>query len=675
MSNSRLIKTTLAISVLGLCLLAFYAFFAVFPENTSIISKNTLPVFWAIAVWVLISSCLVSFFSTVFLAVRFISTVRRLKQSESDLQHYTDNLEQKSQILLDSNVSLKDEIEKRKHYEKQMLLSASIFENTIEAIMITDKQGNILRINKAFTNITGFTPDEIIGKNPRVFQSGHHDRAFYEQIWQSVNQTDSWEGEIWNRKKNGETFPEWLSINAIKDLDGETLYYVALFHDITDLKKNEKLLKYQANYDPLTGLPNRQLFNDRLQTAITHCTREQLPMSLFFCDLDDFKNINDSLGHYFGDLLLKQVAARLLDCCRGDDTVARLGGDEFAIICPFIRPDEPAAASLARRILDAFAKPFISDDKQIYAQISIGITRYPDDGKDIDTLIKNADVAMYRSKGKGKNQYSFFTQDMSVKVLRRISLSNDLRGALSQNEFMVYYQPKVNIQTGLISGMEALMRWNRRGLEIVSPAEFIPLAEDTGAIYALGEWIMEQACTRILEFSRICGQNLNIAVNLSVKQFSQKDLITRITEILQKTGLPAHQLTVEITENIVIKDIDKTIQILQELNSLGIQISIDDFGTGYSSLSYLKKMPLTELKIDKSFVDDTPNNTEACAIVNTVLSLAECLNLKTVAEGVETKAQLDFLKQSGCNEIQGYYYCKPIADTEMQAFLNQKKLL
>ncbi len=554
-----------------------------------------------------------------------------------------------------------------------MILAANVFENTIEAIMITDTQGIIQRVNKAFTTITGYSEKEVTGKNPRILKSNRHDTHFYKTIWKTVLDTGSWEGEIWNRRKNGETFPEWLSINAIKDASGQTIYYAALFHDISDAKKNERLLNYQANYDPLTGLPNRQLFNDRLKNALTHCRREQLPMSLFFCDLDDFKNINDSQGHYFGDLLLKSAAQRLAQCCRDEDTVARLGGDEFAIICPFIRANEPAAASLAKRILEAFAAPFDLDGAQVFAQMSIGITRYPEDGKDIETLIKNADVAMYRSKGKGKNQYSFYTPELSIQVLRRISLSNDLRSALDHQEFMVYYQPKADILTGYVSGMEALMRWNRRGIEIVSPAEFIPLAEDTGAIYPLGEWIMEEACYRIKEFSQICGRDLKIAVNLSVKQFSQLDLISKIKNILEKTGLPSHLLTIEITENIVISNIEKTIQTLNELSELGIQISIDDFGTGYSSLSYLKKLPLSELKIDKSFVDDTPNNTESCAIVNTVLSLARNLNLKTVAEGVENQAQLNFLKQNGCNEIQGYYFCQPVSGQEMKAFLAREK--
>jgi len=435
------------------------------------------------------------------------------------------------------------------------------------------------------------------------------------------------------------------------------------------------MLKYQANYDPLTGLPNRQLFNDRLKMAISHNSREDLvlPLGVLFCDLDDFKNINDSLGHYFGDLLLKEVAKRLSECCREEDTVARLGGDDFLIICSFTRQNEPAATSLAQRILNSFEEPFILKKQQIYTQISIGITLFPEDGKDFESLVKNAEVAMYRSKDMGKNRFSFYTTELNREVLRRISLSNDLRNALAREEFIVYYQPKIDIKTGLVSGMEALVRWNRRKTEMVSPVEFIPLAEDTSVIYALGEWVMEEACSRIREFSSLCGRDLKIAVNLSVKQFAQKDLIYRIQEIIQKTGLSSHLLTVEITENIVIKNIDATIHILKLLNALGIRISIDDFGTGYSSLSYLKLMPLSELKIDKSFVDDIPDNLEACAIVKTVLSLAENLNLKTVAEGVETLAQLEFLKKEGCHEIQGYYYCKPISHEEMKTFLTTEK--
>jgi len=484
-----------------------------------------------------------------------------------------------------------------------------------------------------------------------------------------------WEGEIWNRRKSGESYPQWLSINAIKSSDGKAIHYLGLFHDITDIKRSEDQLRYQAYYDALTGLPNRQLFNDRLKVGITHASRNNLPLGVLFIDLDDFKNVNDSQGHYVGDLMLKQVAKRLTLCCREEDTVARLGGDEFLLLAQYIREDEPAAASLAERIIESFKKPFKMGNKQIFVNASIGITIYPNDGNDVETLVKNADVAMYRAKDHGKNQFRLFTDVMNREVMRRIALGNDLRGGLEREEFMVYYQPKVNIQTGIVSGMEALVRWNRLKKEMVPPGEFISLAEDNGVIFPLGEWVLSTACRQAEEFGVGCHRDLCIAVNLSVRQFRQENLVAMIRETLNKTGLAPNLLTIEITENIVISDIEATIKTLKLLKEVGIHVSIDDFGTGYSSLSYLKKMPLSELKIDKSFVDDTPDSAEASAIVKMVLSLARSLKLKTVAEGVETKKQLEFLRNEGCDEMQGYLFSKPLPAPDMATLLSKGKKL
>jgi diguanylate cyclase (GGDEF)-like protein/PAS domain S-box-containing protein len=629
--------------------------------------------------WTIFPFTLVLLGFIVALSMRASKDFEKLRETELKLQRAYKEMEQKvidrTDALRQTNVQLKKEIEDRKEYEKQMILAASVFENTIEGIVITDSEGIIQRVNKAFTTITGFEPEEAIGQNPRILKSDRHDPAVYEEMWTSLITRGMWEGEIWNRRKKGETYPEWLSINAIKGSEGKTIHYVALFHDITDIKRSEEQLRYQANYDALTDLPNHQLFNDRLKMAITHARRNDLPLGVLFIDLDDFKNVNDSQGHYFGDLLLKQVAERLTACCREEDTVARLGGDEFLLLAQFIRKEEPAATRLAERIIESFKKPFTLGDKQIYVNASIGITIYPDDGNDIETLVKNADVAMYRAKGRGKSQFRLFTDAMNREVMRRIALGNDLRGGLEREEFMVYYQPKVNIQTGVVSGMEALVRWNRLKKEMVPPGEFISLAEDNGVIFPLGEWVLSTACRQAGEFGVACHRDLRVAVNLSVKQFRQENLVAMIKETLDKTGLRPDLLTVEITESIVIEDIDKTIEKLKGLKELGIHVSIDDFGTGYSSLSYLKKMPLSELKIDKSFVDDTPADADASAIVKTVISLAKSLNLKTVAEGVETKEQLVFLRDEGCDEIQGYLFSKPLPASEMTTLLNEGKRL
>ena len=629
--------------------------------------------------WTIFPSSLALLGIIVFLSLKANKNFEKLRETELKLHRAYTEMEQKvisrTDALQQANVQLEKEIEDRKQYEKQMIQATSVFENTIEGIVITDSKGIIQRVNKAFTTITGLEPEEAVGQNPRILKSGRHDQAFYEEMWSSLITSGMWEGEIWNRRKSGESYPQWLSINTIKSSDGKAIHYLGLFHDITDIKRSEDQLRYQANYDALTGLPNRQLFNDRLKVGITHASRNNLPLGVLFIDLDDFKNVNDSQGHYVGDLMLKQVAKRLTLCCREEDTVARLGGDEFLLLAQYIREDEPAAASLAERIIESFRKPFKMGDKQIFVNASIGITIYPNDGNDVETLVKNADVAMYRAKDHGKNQFRLFTDVMNREVMRRIALGNDLRGGLKREEFMVYYQPKVNIQTGIVSGMEALVRWNRLKKEMVPPGEFISLAEDNGVIFPLGEWVLSTACRQAEEFGVGCHRDLCIAVNLSVRQFRQENLVAMIRETLNKTGLAPNLLTIEITENIVISDIEATIKTLKLLKEVGIHVSIDDFGTGYSSLSYLKKMPLSELKIDKSFVDDTPDSAEASAIVKMVLSLARSLKLKTVAEGVETKKQLEFLRNEGCDEMQGYLFSKPLPAPEMATLLSKGKKL
>jgi len=606
---------------------------------------------------------------------QWLPVVITLRKTEIKFNKTNDLLELKVNELMHSNIKLENEIEERNKYAKQMTLASSVFENTIEGIVITDNQGKIQRVNEAFTTITGFKSDEAVGQNSRILKSNRHDRKFYEEMWQSLTDKGTWKGEIWNRRKNSETYPEMLSINAIKDPEGETVNYVGLFHDISDIKRAEEKLHYQAHFDALTGLPNRELFNERLRMAIAYARRNELPLGILFIDLDDFKNVNDSLGHYYGDLLLQQAAERLELCCREEDTIARVSGDEFLILAHYIRNEERAATRIAERITNAFKKPFMLKDKQMHVGTSIGIAIYPSNGETIETMIKNADVALYRSKGKGKNQFTLFTEAMNQEVLRKISLGNDLREALKRNEFKVYYQPKVNIRSGLISGMEALLRWNRWEKEMVLPNEFIPLAEDLGIINSLGEWVLSTACRQAREFGALFNRDLSVSVNLSVKQFRQENLISMIEVILHQTGLSPGLLTLEITESIVIEDIKETIEILTRLKKLGIHVSIDDFGTGYSSLAYLKRMPLSELKIDKSFIDNVPNDAEASEIVKTILSLASNLKLNTVAEGVETKEQLALLYDQGCKEMQGFWFSKPLPASEMRSLIKEGKEL
>jgi len=484
-----------------------------------------------------------------------------------------------------------------------------------------------------------------------------------------------WESEIWNRRKNGEVYPEWLSINTIRDSYGNIIDYVALFHDITDIKQSEEKFQYQANYDALTDLPNRQLFNDRLKMAMSRARRNNSYVGVFFLDIDNFKNVNDSLGHYYGDQLLQQVANRLSGCCREEDTVARLGGDEFLLISNYDTEGLKSAARLARRVIDIFNKPFLIEKNEIYVSTSVGISIYPDDGDEIEVLVKNADVAMYRAKEKGKNQFKLYTERMNQKVLRKIELSNALRGALERGEFAVFYQPKVDVRKGKIAGLEALVRWNCNSKEMISPYEFIPLAEDAGVISSIGEWVLATACRDTLEFCSVCDHDLMLSVNLSVRQFREEGLKDSIKRILDETGFPPHHLTLEITESIVIDNIKKTIKVLNDINKLGVKVSIDDFGTGYSSLSYLKRMPLDELKIDKSFIDDVPDDSDSSAIVTTIISLAKNLKLKTVAEGVETVEQLTFLCGEECNEVQGYLFSKPLPVQALTKLLEETTIM
>ncbi|MCF6290241.1 MAG: EAL domain-containing protein [Desulfobacterales bacterium] len=552
--------------------------------------------------------------------------------------------------------------------KQRMLLLASVFENSIEGVTITNADAEIEQVNPAFTAITGYSADEVIGKNPRILRSGLHGPEFYREMWQAINDQGLWSGEIWNRRKNGEAYPERLSITAVKDLQGKTSHYVAVFYDITDVKRGEEQLQHQAYHDALTGLPNRQLFIDRLEVSMAYARRHRRILAVFFLDLDNFKNINDSLGYNVGDRFLQEVAGVLQECCRDEDTVARVGGDEFIMLLTEIK-DERDALEVARRIENAFAEPIRVEEQEFFAGASIGITFYPADGEDAVALIKNAELAMYRAKELGRGNFQLFTERMNQEVRRRLELENSLRRALERREFEVYYQPKVSIERGTIAGAEALVRWLRNG-ELVSPLDFIPLAEETRLIIPIGEWVLATACQQAASWHEN-GHPLNVAVNLSPRQFHQDDLVEVVTRVLKETGLPAGSLELEITESIVMGDVQGAIRIMRALRDMGVCFSMDDFGTGYSSLQYLKQLPLDALKIDRAFVKDLPDNEEDAAITSATIFMAHSLGLKVVAEGVETEAQLSFLRERGCEQFQGYLFSKPVPGKTFFRYLKE----
>jgi len=567
-----------------------------------------------------------------------------------------------------AHAQLNEEIGDRIQAEAQLKLFGKVFESALEGITITDSEGTIISINQSFTDITGFSRDEVIGENPKILKSDKHDEKFYQDMWKSITTDGQWSGEIWNRKKNGEAYPEFLSISAIYDNEGTISHYAAVFHDISERKSQEEQIKHQAYHDALTGLPNRLLARDRLSVAIRHANRQGTRIAVFFLDLDNFKHINDSLGHATGDIVLQSVGERLRGLVRDEDTVARLGGDEFLVIASSVQ-SEMEGIELAERLLDGFNESISLSNYEFFATVSIGIAFYPEDGLDEGSLTKNADVAMYQAKSEGKNNYHLFTTNLSERASYRMQLEGELRLALKRKEFTVYFQPKVHADTNSVIGVEALVRWVKEDGSIVSPADFIPLAEETGLIIPLGQFVLEESCKAVSLLNQAHHSNISVAVNLSPLQFQQTTLVDSILDVLQKHTIPTSLLELEITESTMMTDPVDCVKKLDTLKDAGISIAIDDFGTGYSSLYYLKTFPISTLKIDRSFIRDITIDENDAQIVETIVLMAKKLGIGLVAEGVETAEQLELLSDFGCKVIQGFYFSKPLPLNELISYL------
>ncbi|MBN2231698.1 MAG: EAL domain-containing protein [Deltaproteobacteria bacterium] len=558
-------------------------------------------------------------------------------------------------IIRASHRRVEEQVRKR---TAELQLFAKIFGSALEGMTLTDPQGTILNVNEAFTTITGYEREEVLGKNPRVLKSEKHDDDFYRRMWQELIHNGRWEGEVWNRRKSGEVYPEWLSVNAITGDDGRIEHFIAVFHDITEIKEKEARITELAYNDPLTGLPNRTLMIDRLTVALSQAQREQRRVAVLFLDLDNFKMVNDSLGHPLGDRLLIEVGRHLTGVVRQGDTVARLGGDEFLIINPLRQ--NVAVPYLAERILASFKQPFRIDGHDFFITSSIGIAIFPDDGETPDQLVKNADIAMYQAKNEGKGCFRLFDQQLNDRLMEQVAIERDLRAALAERAFPVYYQPKVEPTYGNIVGMEALVRWRRPDGILVPPDRFIPVAEETGMIREIGLQVLEQACRDTLTLHARGFPMLRVSVNISAVQFKDRNLVPRVLQILHETGLDAAFLDLEITETTMMADLEATERSLRQLAEHGITLSVDDFGTGYSSLYYLKRFPFRTVKIDRSFVRDIHTNEDDAAIVSAILHMASSLNLETVAEGVEDREQLIFLQRHGVDLVQGYLYSPPV---------------
>ncbi|HHO59257.1 MAG TPA: EAL domain-containing protein [Thiotrichales bacterium] len=581
-------------------------------------------------------------------------------------------------------VDLEDEINNHKLTADNLRKLSQAIEQSPVSVMITDLDGNIEYVNPQLCRITGYSEEELIGQNPRILKSGHTPEIHFKNMWSAITAGQSWTGELYNKKKNGDLFWENVTISPIKNAHNESTHYLAIKEDISLRKEYEERLLYQASYDKLTDLPNRTLAYDRIQQAIANAVWEQKHIALLYMDFDHFKNINDTLGHEAGDEFLKYMAGRLKASVRDFDTVARLGGDEFLIM--LVEVDQPGGGdrtsftevvkNKTREILQRVSQPCVIHGMEFSVTASVGIALFPDDGDDPHILLRHADTAMYRSKRKGRNTFELFTTEMSDIVMKRVEIDNKLRGALENGDFYLKYQALMDARTQRIVGAEALIRWEDPELGEVSPEEFVPLAEESGLIVDIGNWVMETACHDIRRWRETAGfEDIYVAINLSTRQFRGKGIVENIAGILAKHGLSGDCLELEITERLLMKDVPHVVAILDQFKAMNIRLSIDDFGTGYSSLSYLKRFPFDVLKIDKAFIDDIGADPDGQALCDAIVAMAHSLGLGIIGEGVETQEQFEFLRDRGAETIQGYYVSKPLEAHEFIQLLGVSELL
>ena len=599
------------------------------------------------------------------LTVAFNAITERLNASSHDLES---RVAERTVKLEDINSALVKEIMDHKKTGEQLHVAANAIENAAEGVMVCDGEGRLVSANKAYTRITGYAVEEGLGRRLEELSPPDQGAPAYAEVFELVRTQGHWKGELWSHKKNGDRYVEERSISAVRDDNGNVVNYIILFSDVTKQKEDATRLQFLAHHDPLTGLANRILFQERCEEALMRAARRKAKVAVLFVDLDHFKTVNDSLGHGHGDELLKNVAVRLQECTRKTDTVARQGGDEFTILLGEV-VDSADIAFIAKKIADRLSTSFMVAGHEVYVSASVGISCYPEDGQSASVLIKNADAAMYAAKEQGRNNYQFFSAEMNTQALETLMMASSLRLAIEREELVLEYQPRIDLANGKVTGAEALVRWNHPNLGRIMPSQFIGLAEKTGLIDPLGEWVLRRACSQMVEWRKTGVGLPRVAVNISARQFRHPDFTERVAAILEETGADPSTLEVEVTESMVMHDPQRTSVILERLKERSVVVAIDDFGTGYSSLSYLKRFPIDYIKIDQSFVRGIPRDAEDIGIVRAIIALAKTLDVQLIAEGIDTPEQLTFLEREGCNEGQGYLISTSLPADRLPAFM------